>query len=159
MTDEASYSEKKEYIKQWLREKWNYEVLIGAINNTYVIPEIQQIGKQLVDKSVELIAEDYVSEREQIVLGDKVLAREDVLVEYEKIDMYIMLTLIDKVIPRICKIKNVDRYMHIALITAAREHEGESYYKKQEQEYEEPEEITEDVYDPYEMSAEDYMEV
>ena len=82
----------------------------------------------LTSMTMDILHKDMSAQSSYIRLGNETLPKEQILCEYHKLTPEILQTLFAKILDRWDDIKKLPVYLHRALVTAASDHEGESYY-------------------------------
>ena len=93
-----------------------------------------QSAVHALDLCITIMMKDILSPARLIRIGDELKQKSELAETYQKIDRYIMLTLIEKVAERVPTIKKLELYLHKSLLCAQDDHEGEAYYVRLEAE-------------------------
>ena len=89
-------------------------------------------GLKLLDQCYVLVRSDMFSSRANIFFGNRPVPKAKVMQEYSRLSPYTIFLIIEKVIPRLNEIKNLDAYLHWCLLTAADHHASEAYILKKD---------------------------
>lgn len=92
----------------------------------------QEARLQTLDELLNIMAEDAASRSAYIRYGTDVCSKEAAMREYATIDRYIMYRLIEAIQSAIQGVKKRYPYLHKALYTASKYHDGASYYTRLE---------------------------
>lgn len=91
-------------------------------------PHMLRRAKQLVVMAMDILRQDVATAKAFIRFGQDTMSKSVVLAAYHALTPEILQTLFEKIIAHWDDVKNLRRYLHRSLVSAAEDHEAESYY-------------------------------
>lgn len=113
-----------------LQEQIEYIGIMEDIQKA-VPEESQEAWYSLVDNSIDAMATILSAPGIYVRLGGKVISKERAYSAFQRVDRYILFTLLEKIVPRMEDIQDLRRYLQTSLLSAADTHAGAAYYTKQ----------------------------
>lgn len=127
---ESELAEDGEAMRERVRQQWEERLEFYEVEQALpkmVCEEHIGFALEVLDLCGEVLTEDSCFSGRKLRLGQDVMEKEEVLAEYQRLDRYILLTLILKITEQ-PQIRQLRQYIRRGLFTAAEKHEGESYY-------------------------------
>ena len=118
----------KKNVFSWIWTKLNGDSISADLARISP-PDRLDNARDILTLSIEILTEDVCFPGRKIRLGEDFVEKRELLAEYDKLDRWIMLTMVLKIAEQ-PEIRQLKQYIHRSLFTAAGKHSGESYYTR-----------------------------
>ena len=118
----------KKNVFSWIWTKLNGDSISADLARISP-PDRLDNARDILTLSIKILTEDVCFPGRKIRLGEDFVEKRELLAEYDKLDRWIMLTMVLKIAEQ-PEIRQLKQYIHRSLFTAAGKHNGESYYTR-----------------------------